>query len=64
MSDDTWWAFIAGINKQALLRELPGSRTTAGCVSSTLSAPLACVPLRQRCRQCRTSSRLSGGRSS
>ncbi|PZE66922.1 hypothetical protein [Curtobacterium sp. MCBD17_021] len=25
MTDDTWWAFIAGIDKQQLLRELPGS---------------------------------------
>lgn len=25
MTDDTWWAFIAGIDKQQLIRELPGS---------------------------------------
>lgn len=25
MTDDMWWAFIASIDKQALIRELPGS---------------------------------------
>jgi hypothetical protein len=27
MTDDLWWAFIASIDKQQLLRELPGSPT-------------------------------------